>query len=869
MLNPENPSIELPVLKLGPADDAALKKEDFELPAEIKYQRSLKILQRFSNIAIGLSAYELVYGALSLASVQNSFNIVSTSIGLTSLLLSITLSYWSSNMLKSSQEGVLDPSFMYGGKWEKFYQALYTVLMLRVAGSIPMIANMLFQRDYTAQQLRAYGLTNDQSGYLTVSSILSSLAIPLPLFELFLGITFIQGARKFFGYIQEPSNTTTRMVHLGNVVLMASALGLVYYTHIAKEYVEHYHLAKQFPIWGLNDLIIIGAEFAVLSIAVWFVNHFKWKGPHVGVTILLIALTTVTVFFAGNAFGHGRQIFKHYQDTSDLSNWQDRVQVINPSFIENFGCPSKYLPTDKCDSSLWEKVWKSNTTPEGVPAKCLNTHCANLIGGLQANPSLQAGNCGLIAISSSLMILTGFLFSWHIGWRDVRSRSKRDYKWLGLLAITIIAFAGVMITHKSPFASGYASENIAQQTSPIHEAVQEQEEIRTATGPGKIVKPNQGLIQSIGDTISNKVHELTNPEGEQNLGDKIKDFISGTSSPLLADEYKQQILGQPEQITPAAAESSQTISTILEELGTTGTVTASETSTSEVSSNPSLVLNRGPVSPYADAFKALAANKYRFLTLKHDKTNPQQIRILAGPWDMSLDEFTSSFDKNSEEIGFVYLGEPKQEKLYMIISSPSNVDSAQVIQGFQLPADFSIFGLKDISSITVSDPSSELTSQNIIANSKLTFLTELDGLLDDTMVFAADGSDQAKLWDRIKNKDNKYEILKKDWLNPNITIFTTGNWSATFQEFVSALEPQHDQVGFIYIGSKGNEQLYMVIYHPLSSVSNVLNTFQLPSDTGLLKKYGVPKVFPYSATDRELFTLKNVITKSATDGQVK
>ncbi len=849
MLNPENPSIELPVLKLGPSDDVALKKEDFELPAEIKYQRSLQILQRFSNIAIGLSAYELIYGALSLASVQNSFNIISTSVGFVSLLLSITLSYWSSNMLKSSREGVLDPSFMYGGKWEKFYQALYTVLMLRVAASIPMIANMLFQRDYTAQQLRAFGLTNDQSSYLTVSSILSSLAIPLPLFELFLGITFVQGARKFFGYIQEPSNTTTRMVHIGNVVLMASALGLVYYTHIAKDYVEYYHLAKQFPIWGLNDLIIIGAEFAILSLAVWLVNHFKWKGPHVGVTILLVALTTVTIFFAGNAFGHGRQIYKHYQDTSDLSKWQDRVQVINPTFIENFGCPSKYLPADKCESS-----------------ECLNTHCAHLFGGLQANPSLQAGNCGLIAISSSLMILTGFLFSWHIGWRDVRSRSKRDYKWLGLLVITIIAFASVMITHKSPFTAGYTPQTQTSSTPVVHEeSVLPEETSTTATtsGPGKIVKPNQGLLQSIGDTISNKVHEL----GEQHLGDKLKDFITGTDSPLLADEYKQQITNQPPaEQTPESSSSAQTFSTILEELGTAGTVIAAETTTT---TSPSLVMNSRPVSPYADAFKALAANKYRFLTLKHDSTNPQQIRILAGPWDMSFDQFTSSFDKNSEEIGFVYLGEPGQEKLYMIISSPSGTDSTQVLEGFQLPADLNTLGLKDVNTFVSEDVSSELIAENIIANSSLTFLTAVDGLLDDTMVFAADGSDQAKLWDRIKNKDNKYEIMKKDWLNPNITIFTTGNWTATFQDFISGLEPQHDQVGFIYIGSKGNEQLYMVVYHPLSTVSKVLDTYQLPSDTGLLRKYGVPKVFPYSGTSREAFTLKNIITKSSTDGQVQ
>jgi len=854
MLNPQNASIELPALNIGLSDDAGLKKEDFELPAEVKYQRSLKILQRFSNIAIGLSAYELIYAAISLASFQSSFNIISTSIGFVSLLLSITLSYWTSNMLKSSQEGVLDPSFMYGGRWETFYQGLYTVLMLRVAASIPMIANMLFQRDYTAQQLRAYGLTYDESRYVTISNLLSNLAIPLPLFELFLSITFIQGARKFFGYIQEPSNTTTRMVHIGNVVLMASSLGLVYYTLNAKEYVDYYHLAQQFPIWGLNDLIIIGAEFAVLSVAVWFVNHFKWKAPHVGITVLLLALTAVTVFFAGNAFAHSRQIFNHYQNTSNLNSWQNHVQAIHPSFIENYGCPSKYLPTEKCDNPF--------------SSECLNTNCAGLIGGLQANPALQAGNCGLIAISSSLMILVGFLFSWHIGWRDVRTRSKRDYKWLGLLALTVIAFTALMITHRSPFESFKTAETT---TAPVVEKTESEYVASSTTTTGtepRIVKPNQGLISTIGDTIINKVQDLTSGQSENNLGDKIKDFMTGTSSPLLTDEFKQQISGgQPDQtISPKTG-----ISTIFEQLNADGTTLGpvSSESTTETT-NPSLVLNVQPVSPYKDALRGLAYKKYRFLTLKHDKKNSDQIRILAGPWDMSFENFANTFDKKHEQIGFAYLGEPNKENLYMIVSGPSNTDSAQIIQGFQLPADLRELG--QINSISIND-ASELISENIIANSKIfgektTMLADIDALTDETLFLAADGSDHAKLWDRIRNKDFKYEILKKDWINPNNTITTTGDWTATFSDFVSAFEPQHDQVGFVYVGSKGNEQLYMVIYHPLSSASKVLEYYQLPSDTGLLKKWNVPKVYPFATTDRKTITLKNIITKSTTNGQV-
>ena len=631
-----------------------IKDTEFHFRSQI--QRRLRLLHRFSYGALAVSIYELIFSSTSLGLFPNSFNTISTIAGLITLILSITMIVWSSKALKTEESETLSTSDLLNGNWEAFHQVFYVGLMFRAALSLPIIANMLLQKDYTAQYLAA----QDRNLHGDPSNLLNNLATPLPLLELLLCLVFIQGTRTVFSYIERPNHAITRMVFIGSLVLLASSFSLILSSEDALAYQGHYSLSSQFPNWILQGSVVIGTVSALLTGLVWLVNHTKWRVPHLVVSGLFVLLTVTFAFYSFESYKHSHQVSRFYEDTSDLQAWRERMASVDRQDIESFGCPTKYF----CQGSLLEKILPGEKTEEGESMRCLNTACAGLLGQFQSSPFLAVSNWSLVSLSSGIIILMGLIFSWRLNWRDQRSRDKSDYKWLGFLLLIFLAFGAFSLTHNKPFIR-------ESQMGAVIEEVKE------------VAKAEEGGLRG---TIA-QIKEATSPSG-------------------------------------TTGEGTGRISTVIEELGNEKSfvpVLNSQTNKFNMTNiENSLMFAFDKLSPYHDAFKALIAKKYRFLTIKHDPFKPEKVRILAGPWKLSFDNFSNSIEKKREQVGFVYIEHGGKEKLYMVVFAPRNSDPVDVLKGLQLPVDTNAFkneNLKDVSSIIFSDVN-DITLENVVANSR-------------------------------------------------------------------------------------------------------------------------------------------------------
>jgi len=629
-----------------------LIKEDTEFHFRSQIQRRLRLLNRLSYGAVAVSVYELIASSISLGQFSSTFNIVSFLMSLISLLLSVSITAWSSKALKAEESDSLNSSEFLNGDLENFHQVLYVSLMFRAVASLPMIANMLMQRDYTAQYITARNSSHEVLHYLDSGNFMNNLATPLPVLELLLCLVFIQATRTVFSYINKPNQAITRMVFIANLAFLASSFSLIFASQDALAHQAHFNLLDQFPDWILEVSITIGIIASALTGFVWLINHTKWRVPHLMISGLLVFLTVGFAYSSYNSFKYNQSVFRFYEDTSDLPTWRERMASVDRQEIEDFGCPSKYF----CHESLLDKII---TTLEGDSTRCLNTDCAGLLGQMQSSPFLNVCNWNLISLSSGFIILMGLIFSWHITWRDQRERDNKDQKWLGFLILIFLAFFATALVQNRIFNSGAELEKIIEEVKDMAKAEE------------------SGLRGTIA---------------------QIKESITGDN-------------------TASSNEEQGKIVTIIEELGDETHVIPGVNSTSIADS---LMFAADTTSPYHDAFKAFYNKKYRFLTIKHDPFKPEKVRILAGPWKMTFENFSNSVEKRREQVGFVYIDKGGKDKIYMIVFTPKDSDPAHVLQGLQLPIDTNELkaeNLKDINSIVISDVN-DITLENVVLNSR-------------------------------------------------------------------------------------------------------------------------------------------------------
>ena len=840
-----------------------IPKDEFEFHSHAQLHRPLKLLRKLSIVSIFLSAYELAYGATSLALFPTSYNIISTFIGLSSLILSFVLTIWSTKTLRIEEDTTLLTQGLRGEGWERVLRSLYVALLFRAAGSLPIIVNMLSLKNYTPEHLRAYAATFEEPRYHTLGDTLSTLAAPLPILELLLCITFVQGARLCFRYLQNPSQTMTRVIYLGSLALMASALSLIYNTRVSKDYYTANHLSSLFASEDLSAFGVMGVGFVVLAFGVWLMNHKKWRVPTMTLSVILGVLVVGVAVASLSGYTNTHNVYTAYQDTSDLSVWSDKMEATFKPDIEAFGCPAKYLPPHMCDSPILDTVFTPHETVDGESAKCLNTACSDLLGEFYAAPFLAASNSALMAAVSSLLILIGFLYFWHIQWRDLGVRRKGDFKWLGMLFGMIVLFSVMMMSHEGSYFRQY--ENSSQVSVSVNE----------------LTRPMSVEINELEQRpMSVDVNELTqrpltvdaNEITQRPLTFEMNEM---TLRPITIDinELTHEMTQRP--ITVETKELPQ--KSLPVDNGDVQNIQAQNTIdevTSLFSMSDMTSIFAFENSPYANAFNALVAKKYRFIILRHDPQNYQNIKLDAGPWDWLYGDFANSFDEYREQVGFIYLGQAGKENLYMIVYNPKYMNklNGQILDGFSLPRDVSQLQKQGLTGLNyyVAQSKNELTVENTIMKGKSSGVINLFEISDPS-VFAFENSPYANVFNALIAKKYRFIILKHDPQNYQNIKLDAGPWDWLYGDFANAFDEYREQVGFIYLGQAGKEKLYMVVYNPkyLNKKDGlILDGFSLPRDVSQLQKQGLTGLNYYVAQSKNELTVENTIMKGKSSGVI-
>ena len=442
-------------VNLGMNEDV-ITKEEFEFRSLGHLQKRLRLLQRLSGLAILLSLYQLAYGGLSLYYFQSTFPSFSTLIGAISLLLSITVAVWSTKALKAERNETTTARSIIDGGRENLNNGLFLSLVFRAASSLVLIPNMFMQTDFTSQHVEAQATALNDPAYVTASRFLTNMAVPLPFVELVLSMILIKAAKTCFSYIKDSSRTISRLIYLSNTLLLSASLGLVFNVLRTQSFLSsHYELLPVLRNWGFKGLLVLGITLAVASLAIWLVNYKRWRAPSLLVSALSLGVVITLVVFTAYSYNHRENVYRFYEDSTDLASWSSKMASTHKDDIEAFGCPSKYLPQESCPRELLTNVWET----DGSTQECLNTKCSGLLGGLHSEPFLKITNFCLISIVSGVLAILGSLFFWRFDSGHLVQHNKKDFKWLGVMAVIIMLFMISLTLVEKPYLHQRGSNN--------------------------------------------------------------------------------------------------------------------------------------------------------------------------------------------------------------------------------------------------------------------------------------------------------------------------------------------------------------------------------------------------------------------------
>jgi len=297
-------------------DAAPVDKEGQEFHPHFHTQGSLKLIKQVSTLTILLSIYQIIPNGLSTMISPSSFNIASISLTLVSLALSIALYLWADKLIDAEENKTLLTTELTDKSWKRINTTLFLSLLIRAAASPALILNMLLQTNQTREELINYGLTVGETSYITFAKGLSSLTVPLPLFEIMICVTFLTSAKICFNYFKEPGQAMSRLVLASNSIMAGTALGLLFTVF----QVRHFHYPPEFaalyPSWLLNAFFGLSIAAVTLSFAVWLVNFKRWRAPSFATSIVLLPLVLSFVVLGSSSYTNTSAIEGEYGRTN-------------------------------------------------------------------------------------------------------------------------------------------------------------------------------------------------------------------------------------------------------------------------------------------------------------------------------------------------------------------------------------------------------------------------------------------------------------------------------------------------------------------------------------------------------------------------
>jgi len=254
-------------------------------------------------------------------------------------------------------------------------------------------------------------------------------------------------------------------------------LALIYCADYAFDYEGYPQLRSHFPVWNIRGLYFVGIALTAVSVVGFLVDHKSWRVGFFVLAFLLLVFLVPLATFTGFAYRNTRQTYEYYKGTATgIDTCRERMYLAHSRDLQRYGCPQKYLNTDECIATTAITPWEGtalDTSPPVVvvvnagqtgtilntpipPASlflvgdnniagtgtytCVNTRCCGLLGQMYSQHLIQLAACGLMATLAAALVSIGCYYFWYVTWVDTARDKRRDFVWLGLMALFVLVF---------------------------------------------------------------------------------------------------------------------------------------------------------------------------------------------------------------------------------------------------------------------------------------------------------------------------------------------------------------------------------------------------------------------------------------------
>ena len=240
------------------------------------------------------------------------------------------------------------------------------VLGLILAGaSAVMLVNLFLQRDYptdflVAQSTNASSWNSAYEGK-TLDGLINYSKIHFIVQSCFTGFFFfffLLASRATFRCLKWSNQAMSYLVFLGNILLLAFGLGIIYFAEYAFGYGEYPQLRAHFPVWNIRGLYFTGIAVIALSFVGFLVDYKRWRIGFFALAFLLLLVLILLVNFTGYAYRHTRQTYECYKGVGNEANCIDRMRLVHSFDLEAYGCPQKYISLGRCESDQTVQKWE-------------------------------------------------------------------------------------------------------------------------------------------------------------------------------------------------------------------------------------------------------------------------------------------------------------------------------------------------------------------------------------------------------------------------------------------------------------------------------------------------------------------------------
>ena len=793
-------------INIGMNEDA-ITKEEFEFRSAGHLQKRLKLLQRLSGVAILLSLYQLAYGGLSLYYFQSTFPSFSTFMGVISLLLSITVAIWSTKALKAERNQTTIARSIIDGSRENLNNVLFLSLVFRAVSSLVLIPNMFMQADFTSQHVAAQATVLNDPTYVAASRFLTNMALPLPFVELVLSMILIKAAKTCFSYIKDSSRTVSRLVYLSNTLLLSSSLGLVFNVLRIQHFLSsHYELLPSSRNGDFKGLLVLGVTLAVASLIIWLVNYKRWRAPSLILSALTLGIIITLAVFTAYSYNYRENVYRFYEDSTDLASWSSKMANTHKDDIEAFGCPSKYLPQESCSRDLLAYVWETDDSTQ----ECLNMKCSGLLGGLHSKPFLETTNFCLISIVSGMLAILGGLIFWRFDSGHLIQNNKKDFKWLGVMAVIIMLFMVALTLIEKPYLHQPSSN------APNY------------SGEHTFLKKSLAFDQS---TLTNShINTLTILAQNVRVAPKL--------SPSDTIDIIEMVVNQKYKYIVLDLDVDQ-LKASIEEKGTW------DESYDDFVENFS---NGQPKVGLIYLEVEEGENKLVAVIYKDDLSAKKSQELLGNNGVPNFDQL-----KRAGILPYI-AHDIKDLKLENVLAGITShgLDKQQVAQAISVPGAMSLWNLSPFyegSEGLINDKHDAWVAPFSPGSPSIAGLSNIPGSVEamrnrirSVLVGEVGFSLGSEVFKMITMNRYKYLISKYSTELQKPELVSEGERNASYKNFIDDINPNQAQVSLIYLDLEDSDKLVMIIYAPEGSYNNpntVYELFGLPADPMRLELIGL------------------------------